>query len=467
MSVEPFQQDRAAWDIDLIRRYNVPGPRYTSYPTANVFDERFSGDDYLALADHPRERSSIAPLSLYVHIPFCRRACHYCACNKLVTRKRSLVIDYLDAVATELAMRGALHGQRPVTQLHWGGGTPTYLDEAELTELMHHIASHFRTTRQESREYSIEIDPRTVQEDTIALLRGLGFNRISMGIQDFDPQVQAVINRTQSPELVGRLVECVRKHRFKSLSFDLIYGLPCQNRRSFGHTVAEVIALAPDRISLYNYAHLPDSFRNQRAINASSLPGAEEKLAILDDAGHALLRAGYVYIGMDHFVRPDDELSLARERGRLQRNFQGYSTCLSDDLIGVGPSSISLFAGSFSQNCRDLDGWVRQLQDKRLPIERGWRMDTEDLLRRDIIMSLACQLTLDIAQLEATHRIDFHGRFQPQLAQLKALAADGLLTLSRDRIEITGQGRLLLRNICMVFDEYLQDDRQPRFSRTI
>ena len=456
------------WDINLIRSYDVAGPRYTSYPTANLFNESFSAQDYIDLA--AGEKYNISPLSLYVHVPFCRNICYYCACNKIVTKKHPLVRQYLDAIAREMELRGALHHHRPVTQLHLGGGTPTYLKEAELTELMHHIASNFRLSTEGKREYSIEIDPRTVTESTIALLKGLGFNRISMGIQDFDPLVQRSVNRMQSPAMVAELVQHIRDHQFTSLSFDLIYGLPNQSVASFEHTIDRVIEMAPDRISLYNYAHLPQLFTNQRAIDRQTLPSADTKLAILEYVGRRLIDADYDYIGMDHFVRPGDELELARHNNKLQRNFQGYSTSLAADLIGLGPSSISQFRDSFSQNAKDLDQWAEPLGRGQLPIVRGLRVNAEDKLRKHVIMSLACQLKLDIPATEQTYGINFAEHFKASLDKMQSFKQDGLVEITPLSIIVTKRGRLLLRNICMSFDQYLGSDKLEnpgRFSRTI
>lgn len=466
----PIQQSPADpdWDINLIRNYDVAGPRYTSYPTANLFSESFTAEDYIKLAEG--EQSNISPMSLYVHVPFCRDICYYCACNKIVTRKHHLVRQYLDALSLEMELRGALHSHRPVSQLHLGGGTPTYLKEAELTELMHHLSTHFRLSDKETREYSIEIDPRTVTEDTIALLKGLGFNRISMGIQDFDPLVQQSINRTQSPAMVAGLVQNIRDHHFTSLSFDLIYGLPNQSVTSFKHTVDRVIEMSPDRIALYNYAHLPSLFSNQRAIDRQTLPSADTKLAILEYVGRRLIDAGYDYIGMDHFVRPGDELEIARQNNRLQRNFQGYSTCLATDLIGLGPSAISQFGDSFSQNAKDLDPWSEVIEQGKLPIIRGLQVTEEDKLRKHVIMSLACQLTLDIAATEQQFGIDFNQHFAESLASMGDFERDGLVEITPLHINVSKRGRLLLRNICMSFDQYIQAGRGQgpgRFSRTI
>lgn len=459
---------KLTWDTGLIRNYDIAGPRYTSYPTANLFNESFTADEYLALASN--QQSNIAPLSLYVHVPFCRDICYYCACNKIVTRNLSLVRKYLDALTLEMELRGKLHRRRLVTQLHLGGGTPTFLKEAELTELMYHLAIHFRLCKAESREYSIEIDPRTVKETTIALLKGLGFNRISMGIQDFDPLVQNSINRRQSPDMVAGLVRNIRDHGFKSLSFDLIYGLPYQSVSSFKYTIDSVLEMSPDRIALYNYAHLPTMFTSQRAVDRQTLPSAETKLAILDYVGRRLLDAGYDYIGMDHFVRPGDELELARHNNKLQRNFQGYSTSLASDLIGLGPSSISQFGDSLSQNAKELQQWAEPLGRGKLPIVRGLHIGTEDKLRRHIIMALACQLKLDIARVEELFSINFVEHFQSSLERLRVFAKDGLVEVTPGAIVVTPRGRLLLRNICMCFDHYLDEpgkETEGRFSRTI
>jgi oxygen-independent coproporphyrinogen-3 oxidase len=456
------------WDTNLVRQYDVAGPRYTSYPTANLFHDNFTESDYLALASDADERISGNPLSLYVHIPFCRDICYYCACNKVVTRKPEQVVDYLDAMKQELTLRGALHGHRPVTQLHWGGGTPTYLNEAQLTELMHHISRNFYTSTNTEREYSIEIDPRTVTDDTLALLKGLGFNRISMGIQDFDPLVQQAINRVQNTTAIAHLVQLIRELGFASLSFDLIYGLPNQSAISFARTIDRVIEMAPDRIALYSYAHLPERFASQRAIERQTLPDANEKFAILDTAGRHLLNAGYEYIGMDHFVKPEDELARARQQHRLQRNFQGYSTSLAVDLIGLGPSAISRFRDSFSQNARDPAPWAQAVRAGELPIVRGLTMSTEDKLREHIIMSIACQLELDIPATERRFQFVFAEKFSECMPALRQFEQDGLVQLTPGKLRVLPQGRLLLRNICMVFDDYLSASQSTtRFSRTI
>ncbi|MEH6552101.1 MAG: oxygen-independent coproporphyrinogen III oxidase [Pseudomonadales bacterium] len=465
MSTTTAIQATSHWDTHLLKKYDMPGPRYTSYPTANVFDKNFDAGDYRALA--AKTHANISPLSLYVHIPFCENICYYCACNKVVTRKRHLVRPFLDHLEQELELRGALHKKRRVTQLHFGGGTPTYLDPAELTELMHHIGTHFNLDNTEAREFSIEIDPRTISKSTVALLKGLNFNRISIGIQDFDPLVQRAVNRLQSYEMVKGLTHAIRRHNYRSLSFDLIYGLPMQSVASYADTMDKVIELQPDRIACYNYAHLPERFSSQRAIDRLQLPNGGEKLAMFQYIGERLLAAGYDYIGMDHFVRPDDELAIARKDGRLQRNFQGYSTCLAPDLIGLGPSAISQFNGSYSQNHKDLETYYQALDENDLPIANGCTMSQEDHLRRKVIMNLACQLRVDIPAIEQEFGIVFTSHFKKSLINLEPLSEDGLVIVGPDEILVTQAGRMLIRNICMAFDAHLTEQSQQRFSRTI
>jgi oxygen-independent coproporphyrinogen-3 oxidase len=449
-----------------LSKYDSPGPRYTSYPTANLFRQDIGQQQYVDLARH--EHLSIAPLSLYVHVPFCKNICYYCGCNKIITKQSDAGRKYLDMLAIELKARGALHGNRLVSQMHWGGGTPTFLDDGELTELMHLIACHFKLDDSINREYSIEIDPRAVTEPTIALLKGLGFNRISMGIQDFDPSVQQAINRKQSYGLVKQLSDSIRDHDFSSLSFDLIYGLPEQSVTSFNDTLDKVITLNPDRISCYSYAHLPKRFPSQRSIDRLTLPSSDQKLAIFEMTIARLTAAGYQYIGMDHFVKPDDELAQARKNRRLQRNFQGYSTSLAADLIGVGPSSISQFAGSYFQNEKNLDDYYNALNNQRLPVSQGFTMSEEDRLRNFVIMNIACQLSINFEEVKQKFDIDFQQHFASSIKQLQPFIDDGLATISQSEISISEQGQLVLRNICMLFDEYLSTNpNENSFSRTI
>jgi oxygen-independent coproporphyrinogen-3 oxidase len=454
------------WDDALIKKYDVAGPRYTSYPTAPHFDPSFGADEYAAL--WRSKQLGISPLSLYVHIPFCENICYYCACNKIVTRQKEKARNYLNYLEKEIRLQAQLiGGKRPVTQLHWGGGTPTFLNAAEMTELMYQLASHFTLLDSDEREYSIEIDPRTVDRDTLALLKGLGFNRISFGIQDFDPRVQRAINRMQTPESVKLLVDAARALQFKSISFDLIYGLPFQSTSTLRRTLQRVNELRPDRIALYNYAHLPERFPTQRSIDRLTLPSAEEKLAMMHEANTVLREMGYSYIGMDHFVLPHDELARAQHNGTLQRNFQGYSLCKAPDLIGLGVSAIGSTQTSYTQNARELDKYYAALDADRLPVERGIRLSDDDLLRRHVIMQIICNLTLDIAAAERQFGISWTRYFHNEQTAIEQLAGDGLITINAQELQVTPRGQPLLRNICMVFDNYLETGASRRFSRAI
>jgi oxygen-independent coproporphyrinogen-3 oxidase len=454
------------WDSSVIAKYDVAGPRYTSYPTALQFSDAFTVADYRQL--WPQQAPSIAPLSLYVHIPFCENICYYCACNKIVTRRKEDARQYLDYLEREIRLQSALVGAtRPVTQLHWGGGTPTFLSAAEMTELMHALASHFKLLDLPGREYSIEVDPRTVDRQTLALLKGLGFNRLSFGIQDFDEQVQRAINREQSFAQVESLCAAARNYNFDSISFDLIYGLPHQSTSSMQRTLRQVVSLRPERIALYNYAHLPLRFPSQRALSRLSLPAAEEKLAMLASAIDTLCAAGYLYIGMDHFVLPNDELARAQVNGHLQRNFQGYSTCLATDLLSLGISAISSTASGYAQNARDLDTYYRALDANELPIAKGLRLSADDIIRRHVIMQIACNLGVDTRAVEKKFDIIFKDYFNDALAQLQQLQNDGLIVFDDAQLRVTSTGRLLLRNICMAFDRYLPHAAATRYSRSL
>ena len=438
---------------ELIKKYDIPSPRYASYPTADRFIDSESSDDYLHYLR--QRRTVIGPLSIYVHIPFCDNICYYCACNKIVTRDKTVSTRYLDSMEKEIALKSPFFsGSRVVKQLHLGGGTPTFLNRAELLRLMHSIAVNFHLVDDEDREYAIEVDPRTVSVETISLLAGLGFNRISMGIQDFDEAVQVAINRKQSYESIVDLVQAVREFGFKSLNFDLIYGLPLQSVESMTETMDKVIALSPDRISVYNYAHLPDRFTSQRQIDRYSLPSANVKLLMAKLIQQRLLDAGYCSIGMDHYAKPDDELSQALNEGSLQRNFQGYATTLSTETIAFGVSAISSHSDSYRQNVRELERYQGLLDKGRLPIGRHLILSKEDKLRRFIITTLACQLCLDFAMVKQQCDVDFMSHFQAELTHLKSMEQEGLLILSNTAITLTTLGRQLIRNICQVFDQY-------------
>lgn len=448
-------------------KYDVAGPRYTSYPTAPHFSDLYTINDY---QDEllSQKNNSIAPLSLYVHIPFCRNICYYCACNKIVTRDSNASREYLQRLNKEIEMQAKLAGQiRPVTQLHFGGGTPTFLNNAEITELMHHLGKYFKLTDSPDREYSIEIDPRTVNQDTLALLKGLGFNRLSFGVQDFDPDVQEAIHRIQSFKMLQTLTNTARLYQFKSVSYDLIYGLPMQNLQSLANTLEQVLELAPDRIAFYNYAHLPERFSSQRAIDRHTLPSAAERLEMLALISDVLTTAGYLYIGMDHFVKPNDELAIAQQEGKLQRNFQGYSTCLAPDLIGLGVSSISSLSNSYAQNEKDLDLYYQRIDHNELAICKGLKLNTDDKIRRHVISELICNLHLDIKFVEKRYNIVFSDYFTQALELLKNHQKDGLIDIGSDKIIVTEKGQAMLRNICMTFDAYLNSNTQARYSNAL
>lgn len=452
-------------DPDLLRKYDVRGPRYTSYPTAPQFSPELSEAAYCEIAQ--AAGANPAPLSLYVHIPFCRTICFYCGCNKVITANYRRAEDYLGRLEQEMALQGRLFGQREVTQLHFGGGTPTYLNEDDLRRVMADLRHHFHLSAQPSREFSIEIDPRTVTPNKIALLGELGFNRMSLGVQDFDPEVQRAVNRIQSIEQTAQVLEAGRAAGFHSTNIDLIYGLPLQTLASFDRTLDTIIEMRPERLAVYSYAHLPEMFKTQRQIRAEDLPDAEAKLQLLELTIHRLTEAGYVYIGMDHFALPEDELAIAQREGTLQRNFQGYSTQAELDLVALGVSGIGLVGNTYAQNTRILDHYSELIDTGRLPVVRGTQLSADDLLRRELIQGIMCQGLIDIPALEASHGIRFSDYFAAELPQLAPLAADGLLTVSEQTIEVTSRGRLFLRNIAMVFDAYLNAAEPGRFSKAI
>ncbi|MCG5515815.1 MULTISPECIES: oxygen-independent coproporphyrinogen III oxidase [unclassified Ectothiorhodospira] len=454
------------FDLDLINRYNTAGPRYTSYPTAVQFHEGFGAERYAEMAKETN--ASGRPLSLYFHIPFCDTVCFYCACNKVVTKDRTKAKPYLDRLYKEMAMQGALFDKsRPVTQLHWGGGTPTFISHDEMTELMGKTAEHFGLLDDDTGEYSIEIDPREVDDSTLGLLRKLGFNRISLGVQDFDERVQKSVNRVQSESLVLGVLEEARSLGFRSTSVDLIYGLPHQDRKTFGDTIDKIIKVDPARISVFNYAHLPDRFKPQRRIDEEALPSPGEKLAMLQQTIQQLTEAGYVYIGMDHFAKPDDELAVAQRDHTLYRNFQGYSTHSNCDLVGLGSTSVGVVGNSYSQNHHDLEKYFQCIDEGRLAVFRGVELDADDVLRRDVITRLICHFELAFEDVEKVHGIKFRDYFARELKELKGMEDDGLIKISGSAITVQPAGRLLIRNICMTFDRYLREATEQRFSRVI
>jgi oxygen-independent coproporphyrinogen-3 oxidase len=452
---------------ELLRRFDVGGPRYTSYPTADRFVEAFDADTYRAWLSKRSLGGISRPLSLYVHLPFCGSICYYCACNKVVTRNRDRSVKYVRFLSREIATQSELlEGRREVIQMHWGGGTPTFLSHAELVKLMDVIRSRFRLD--EKGEYSIEIDPRTLHADTLELLRGLGFNRLSLGVQDFDPDVQHAVHRVQSEEQTLEAIAEARRLQFRSINVDLIYGLPKQHVVGFNRTLEKVIDSAPDRIAIYNYAHLPSVFKPQRRINEADLPSAEARLQLLSLAIRRLTGAGYLYIGMDHFARPDDELAIAQRQGRLHRNFQGYSTGADCDLIGLGISAIGQVGPTYSQNVKTLEEYYDRLERGVLPILRGVELTADDLVRRAVIQCLMCRFEVPIESMEIAHLVEFDKYFATELSELRPFEDAGLLTLDDQWLTVTPLGRFFIRNICMVFDRYLRDGRErARYSKAV
>jgi oxygen-independent coproporphyrinogen-3 oxidase len=456
------------FNLDLIRRYDKAGPRYTSYPTAVQFHSGFAEAEYRQYAQQSNQDTPEGPLSLYFHIPFCDTVCFYCACNKVVTKDRSKADTYLQHVYREMAMQAELFNPgRRVDQLHWGGGTPTFISHQQMTELMHNTRQHFNLHDDDSGEYSIEIDPREARPETIALLRDLGFNRLSLGVQDFDPGVQKAVNRIQSEQETMATINAARHAGFKSISLDLIYGLPQQSVDSFSNTLDKIIDVSPDRLSVFNYAHLPEMFKPQRRINVDELPSATEKLDLLQYIIERLTAAGYVYIGMDHFARPDDELAIAQTEGSLYRNFQGYSTHADCDLVAMGITGLGQVGNSYSQNVKSLDEYYTLVDAGHLPVFRGVALSADDRLRRHVINRLMCDFALDWKALSEQFGIQVQEYFSVEWPELQAMRADGLLSLDADSLQVSPAGRLLIRNICMVFDKYLRDSKEQRFSKVI
>lgn len=458
-------QHTVQFNADLIRRYDKSGPRYTSYPTAVQFNENFTEQRYREIAQETNVNGR--PLSLYFHIPFCNTVCFYCGCNKVVTKDRSRAGPYLRRLIHEIEMQGALFDrERTVDQLHWGGGTPTFISHDEIRVLMEETGEHFTLLDDDTGEYSIEVDPREISEGSLPLLRELGFNRLSMGVQDFNEKVQKAVNRIQSREQTLSVLEEARNLGFRSINMDLIYGLPFQSVTSFSETLQQVIDADPDRLSVFNYAHLPEMFKPQRRINVDDLPSPQEKLDILQAAIQILGEAGYVYIGMDHFAKPEDELAVAQREGSLYRNFQGYSTHADCDMVAMGNTAISNIGNSFSQNVRSLDEYYEALDADKLPIMRGYELSTDDRLRREVITKLICHFELEIGVIEHQFEFDFQQYFASELEALSQMQEDGLLTVNKRAIVVLPAGKLLIRNICMIFDVYL-NTRQQQFSKVI
>ncbi|QBZ82502.1 Oxygen-independent coproporphyrinogen III oxidase [Hydrogenovibrio crunogenus] len=454
------------FDEDLIKRYNQSGPRYTSYPTAVQFDETFGVADYQAAAE--RSNASDRNLSLYFHIPFCDTVCFFCACNKVWTRDRSKTTPYLARLYQEIEMQAKLFdSNRKVDQLHWGGGTPTFINMDEMRELMAVTRQHFNLHDDDSGEYSIEIDPREANKESVKLLRELGFNRMSLGVQDFDPKVQKAVNRIQTEAQTFEVLEGAREAGFMSVNVDLIYGLPHQTEAGFMATLDKVLEVAPDRFSIFNYAHMPSMFPTQKKMNEADMPSPDEKLAILHATTNRLLEAGYVYIGMDHFAKPDDELAIAQRNETLYRNFQGYSTHAECDLIGMGATSISLINNTYAQNYKSLNDYYQAIDAGHLAVFRGVELTEDDELRRDVITRLISHFHLNFNSIEAQWGIVFKEYFEQEMNALAPMIEDGLVELSDSDLYVTAAGRLLIRNICMAFDAYLKQGTQNRFSKVI
>ncbi|MFZ7135652.1 oxygen-independent coproporphyrinogen III oxidase [Avibacterium avium] len=450
------------WDSALIQKYNYSGPRYTSYPTALEFNENYTEQDFQAAAARYPDR----PLSLYVHIPFCHKLCYFCACNKIITRHQHKADIYLDYLEKEIKNRAALFRNRKVTQVHWGGGTPTYLTEQQSSRLMAMLREHFHFA--DNAEISIEMDPRKIELETLDHLRKIGFNRISMGVQDFNKAVQKAVNREQDEDFIQALLERARALGFQSTNLDLIYGLPLQNVESFMFTLQKVIELNPDRLSVFNYAHLPSRFAGQAKIKEDQLPAPETKLTILQKTIETLSDAGYRFIGMDHFAKPDDELAIAQQNGVLHRNFQGYTTQEDADLLGLGVSAISLLGDTYAQNQKELKHYYADIEQKGTALHKGFVMSQEDCLRRDVIKQLICNFKLDYAPFEHQYGIDFKTHFAEDLELLASLAADGLIEIGEKGLQVSPVGHLLIRNICLCFDTYSrQQARRQQFSRII
>ena len=454
---------------ELLRRFDVSGPRYTSYPTADRFVEAFTADDYAQALTHRRggPAAMALPLSLYVHIPFCESLCYYCACNKIITKHHDRATSYLRYLSREVDLHTERIGLgQTISQLHLGGGSPTFLSDDELGELMGMLHRSFVFAP--DGEYSIEVDPRTIDPSRLDTLAQLGFNRLSFGVQDFDPAVQKAVHRVQPAEQVFSLVAAARAKGFESVNVDLIYGLPQQSPESFDRTLAQVVELRPDRIALYAYAHLPERFKPQRRINTVELPSGASKVSMLSRSLAAFIGAGYVYVGMDHFALPDDALAVAKRQGRLHRNFQGYSTQPDCDLIALGVSSIGRIGPTYSQNAKTLEEYYDFLDQGRFPVIKGLALTRDDLVRRAVIMALMCQGQLQFESIDLAYLLDFKSYFAKELEALNSLAEQGLVTVDATGIQVTATGWFFVRAVAMVFDIHLQTDRtRARFSKIL
>ena len=463
MSSKPVTTNQQiVWDQEILNKYNYSGPRYTSYPTALEFHEAFTVADYdMACTQYPER-----PLSLYVHIPFCHKLCYYCGCNKVITRHSHKADEYLDVIEHEIRQRASLLNGREVTQLHFGGGTPTFLTKTQITRLMMILREEFNFTT--DAEISIEVDPREIELDVLDHLRNEGFNRLSIGVQDFNKEVQKLVNREQDEEFIIAMVQRAKELGFRSTNLDLIYGLPKQTQALFAETLKQVLEMKPGRLSVFNYAHMPQLFAAQRKIKDEDLPEPKEKMAILQDTIETLTGAGYQFIGMDHFALPEDELAVAQREGILHRNFQGYTTQGEADLIGFGVSAISMVGDAYAQNQKELKKYYAQVNDLRHALWKGVALDSDDLLRREVIKQLICNFKLDKTMIESEFSVNFNRYFKEDLGLLQTFINDELVEVDDKEIRVTLRGRLLIRNICMCFDKYLRAKaRQQQFSRVI
>ncbi|MEY4928298.1 MAG: hypothetical protein RL279_37 [Pseudomonadota bacterium] len=452
---------------ETLKKYDISGPRYTSYPTADRFVEAFTQDAYMLALEQRRAIAATQPLSIYVHIPFCESLCFFCACNKIVTKHHERSAEYLRYLNREIDLHVEhLGAGQTISQLHLGGGSPTFFSDEELAELLRMLKQNFVFAP--GGEYSIEVDPRTVNEQRLKHLADLGFNRLSFGVQDFDPEVQKAVHRIQPAEQVFSLVEAARRFQFESVNVDLIYGLPMQTPESFKRTLAQVVELRPNRIALYGYAHLPERFKPQRRISEYELPAAADKITMLGSALKAFIDAGYVYVGMDHFALPDDELAIAKRQGRLHRNFQGYSTQPDCDLISLGVSAIGRVGATYGQNAKTLEEYYDHLNHGRFPVVRGLALSRDDIVRRAVIMAIMCQGALEYEAIELAYMLDFKSYFADEMTALKALEKTDMLVLEEDGLQVTDTGWFFVRAVAMVFDKHLQTDRnRARFSKIL
>ena len=466
-----FSTENLVFDPELIRKYDINGPRYTSYPTADRFTEAFGPDQYRHWLEQRGADGVNRPLSLYFHIPFCNTICYYCGCNKIITKDHGRSAKYIRYLAKEIALQDkSLAGDRLVTQLHFGGGTPTFLSDEEMRTLWKHLRDHF--TLAPDGEYSIEVDPRKVDAGNVATLGEMGFNRMSLGVQDFDEKVQIAVNRVQSEAETLAVMNAARANGFNSISIDLIYGLPHQTVEGFDRTLDRILSADPDRLAIYNYAHLPHIFKPQRRINEADVPSPDAKMQILARAIKKLTDAGYVFIGMDHFAKPGDELAIAQRNGRLHRNFQGYSTRAECEMLAFGISSIAKFGPTYAQSVKTTDEYYERLDQGQLPVYRGLELNADDILRRDVINELMCHFELSFKAVEDAHAatlpLKFTEYFATELEEMKPLEEAGLVRVEPDRIVVLPAGRMLVRIVAMRFDAWLRRDiEKTRYSKVI